>query len=474
MVNIIITLIRGKALAILLGPAGMGLNGLFLSGLNLIKTASSLGIEQSAVRDISAAHASGNIPRINRTFSVFRRWIWITATLGVFITIALSPLLSRFSFKSGEHTWSFVLLSATFIFGALAGGIYTLLRGTRNIKAMAQANIVGSVAGLIVALPVFYFYGIKGVVPAIILTSFSGYLVSVYFRRKISFQQVALSFRETMKEGGGMVKLGISLSLSALMGTGVSYILYAFITRSGGLTDVGLYSSAMTIVGTYVGMVFSAMGTDYFPRLSGVIHDECKWKLLVNQQAEMVILILGPILAVLLATAPLLIRIILSVNFLPIIDFLTWAVLGLLLKGVVWVMGFVLIAKGDNKLFLGTETIGSIYTLGLNVLFYHFYGLKGLGISMFLSYLVSVIMMSIVLKLKYDFQFTKNFMGIVILFFILLIAALWGILQLGFPYAYFTGSLVTLLSIGFAIFGLNRRLDLLGLLGPALFNRRKP
>lgn len=451
----------------------MGLNGLLLSGLNLIKTASSLGIEQSAVRDISAAHASGDIPRINRTFSVFRRWIWITATLGVVLTVALSPLLSHFSFKSGEHTWSFVLLSSTFIFGALAGGIYTLLRGTRKIKSLAQANITGSIAGLVVALPIFYFFGIKGVVPAIILTSFSGYLVSLYFRRKISFRKVALNYRETMKEGGSMVKLGISLSLSALMGTGVSYILYAFITRSGSLSDVGLYSAGMTIVGTYVGMVFSAMGTDYFPRLSGVIHDEDSWKLLVNQQAEMVILILGPILAILLATAPFLIRIILSAEFLPVIYFLTWAVLGLLLKGVVWVMGFVLIAKGDNKLFLSTETFGSIYTLGLNVLFYHFYGLTGLGISLFLSYLISIIVMSIVLKLKYDFQFAKNFMGMVILFFILLIAALWGILQLGFPHAYFTGALITILSIGFAIHGLNRRLDLFGLLKSSLFNKRK-
>jgi O-antigen/teichoic acid export membrane protein len=228
----------------------MGLNGLLISGLNLIKTASSLGIEQSAVRDISEAHASDDVQRINRTFSVFRKWIWITATFGVVLTITLSPLLSRFSFKSGEHTWSFVILSSTFIFGALAGGIYTLLRGTRKIKSLAQANIAGSVIGLVVALPIFYFYGIKGVVPAIVLTSLSGYLVSLYFSRKISFQKVALSYRETIKEGGGMVKLGISLSLSALMGTGVSYVLYAFITRSGSLIDVGLYSAGMTIVGT--------------------------------------------------------------------------------------------------------------------------------------------------------------------------------------------------------------------------------
>jgi len=263
-----------------------------------------------------------------------------------------------------------------------------------------------------------------------------------------------------MKEGGGMVKLGISLSLSALMGTGVNYILYAFITRSGSLTDVGLYSAGMTIVGTYVGMVFSAMGTDYFPRLSGVINDEGKWKILVNQQAEMVILILGPILAILLATAPFLIRIILSAEFLPIIDFLTWAVLGLLLKGVVWVMGFVLVAKGDNKVFLVTETIGSLYFLGLNIFLYHLYGIQGLGISLFLGNLLSVIMLVTVLKLKYDFVFKFKFAVMVAVFFILLATIIGSVIWLGFPNTYYSGLLISLISCCVSIFGLNERLGL--------------
>jgi len=73
--NILITLIRGKAVAILIGTAGMGLNGLFLSGLNLIKSISSLGITESAVRDISKAHATEDVAQIGKTFTVFRRWI---------------------------------------------------------------------------------------------------------------------------------------------------------------------------------------------------------------------------------------------------------------------------------------------------------------------------------------------------------------------------------------------------------------
>ena len=169
--NILITLIRGKAVALLIGTAGMGLNGLFMSTLNLVKSVTSLGINESAVRDISKAYADNDNQKMQLTFTVFKRWIWLTALLGIIVTVAFSSLLSQFSFNSTQYTLSYIWLSVTFVFGALTGGIYTLLRGTRQLKYLAQANIFGGIVGLLVALPIFYFYGINRVVPAIIITA---------------------------------------------------------------------------------------------------------------------------------------------------------------------------------------------------------------------------------------------------------------------------------------------------------------
>ena len=84
--NILITLIRGKAVAFLIGTAGMGLNGLLLSGLNLITIFSSLGIGESAVKDISKVNATGETAHIGVKFTVFRGWIWITTGLGIGIS----------------------------------------------------------------------------------------------------------------------------------------------------------------------------------------------------------------------------------------------------------------------------------------------------------------------------------------------------------------------------------------------------
>jgi O-antigen/teichoic acid export membrane protein len=456
--NILVTLIRGKFVAILIGTAGMGLNGLLLSGLTLIRTITSLGVPESAVKNIAAAHNSDDPTKIRTIYQVFRRLIWFTAFLGVLATVVFSPLLSKFAFKNYEHTTSFLWLSVTFVFGALSGGIYTLLRGTRQLKYLAQANIIGSFVGLVVALPIFYFYGIKGVVPAIILTAFANYLVSLYFTKKIKFESIAVSWPETLTIGKPIVQLGLSLTLVSILSAAVAFALSAFISGTGSLSDVGLYNAGNTIVGGYVGMVFTAMSTDYFPRLAGVIHDDSKWKQLVNEQAELVLIILGIVLILLLATSPLLIRLLLSKEFLASNDFIRWAVLAIPLKALVWVLNYIVLAKGNNKLFLTIEITANIIVLSFNILFYHLLGLKGLGISLSISYLISTVGLFLILRSKYQFWFSKNVLQLLLVNMLLMVLCLFCSHYFIFPYNYITQVLLVMVTLVFNANQLNKRI----------------
>lgn len=458
--NILITLIRGKAVAILLGTAGMGLNGLFLTSLNLIKTISSLGISESGVRDVSRAHASGDRRQLGLTLTVFRRWVWITGAIGVALTILFSPLLSRFSFNSTEHTTSYIWLSSTFLFAALMGETYTFLRGTGQIKSLASANIFGSVAGLVVALPIFYFYGIDGVVPAIIASAFAAYLVSLYFKKKVQFDVAVINWKETFVLGKPMVQLGISLTLINLLAAAVTFVLSAFISKTGSLSDLGLYNAGLSIVDGYVGMVFTAMATDYFPRLSAVINEEGKWKQLVNEQAELVLIILTMVLVLLISTIPLLIRLLLSKEFTGAQDFIVWSVLAIPLKGLVWVLGFVILAKGNNKLFLIVEVIANLIVLSFNLIFYHYYAITGLGISMVVSFTISLVLIISVLKSRYNFSFSKDVIKLVSIALLSLALCLISIKLMGYPNAYYAEILIVICTFIYSLHQLNKRINL--------------
>jgi O-antigen/teichoic acid export membrane protein len=459
--NIIVSLIRGKVLAILIGTSGMGLNGLLVSSLNLIERVSGLGLSESAVRDISAANNSNDKQRIQYVYTVFKHWIWLSAIIGLILTISLSPILSRLAFGDGNHAITFIILSVTFIFGALTSGIYTLLRGMRRIKDLARANISGSTAGLLVSIPIFYFFGIDGVVPAIIAASVTTYLVSIYFRSKVDIKSIKIPFRETFREGKQMAALGIILSVSALLSTGVKFLLNAYISNIGSLENLGIYNAGQSIMEGYIGMVFTSMGTDYYPRLSAVINNPKEWNPVVNQQAEIVVLILGPIIAFILLTVPFLIKILLSSEFLPAIGFIVWASLSVLLKGIVWVSGFVFISKGDKKIYLYTQIAAIIWFLPLSILFFSLSGTNGLGISMSISYFLSAFMMLYLLKRQYNFSLSKATYSLTCMFIFLLGVSILSIKILDFPRAYYFCGLVFVVSLIISLKGLNSRLDLL-------------
>src|SRR5579862_5205928 len=57
--NIAVSVVRAKAMALLIGPAGVGLVGLHSSILNLTHSVAGMGINQSGVRQIAEAVGSG-------------------------------------------------------------------------------------------------------------------------------------------------------------------------------------------------------------------------------------------------------------------------------------------------------------------------------------------------------------------------------------------------------------------------------
>jgi O-antigen/teichoic acid export membrane protein len=165
-------------------------------------------------------------------------------------------------------------------------------------------------------------------------------------------------------------------------------------------------------------------------------------------------------LVLLISTTPILIRILLSKEFLTAQDFIFWAVLSIPLKGLVWVLGFIVLAKGDNKLFLIVEVASNLLLLGFNLLFYKIYGINGLGVSMLISYSGFIVMMLTILKQKYGFSFTNEVFVLLLKGMISLSLCLISIYWLGYPNAYIAEAIVVLITISYCVFELNKRMNL--------------
>ncbi|MBP8789833.1 MAG: O-antigen translocase [Breznakibacter sp.] len=458
--SIIIGLVRSKFVAILLGTSGYGLNGLLSAPLGLIGNLTGMGIGYSAVRDISLANESGDTQKLARALTVLRQWAWVTGLLGMVVTLVMSPWLSQWSFGNRNYTWSFIWLSVTLLLAAISSGQTAVLRGTRRIKETATAGVIGSVLGLFTAIPLFYLYGIDGIVPSLILSATTTLLLSWWFSRKVVVPSVEITFKESFHAGKQMAQMGIMITLSGMITQLVTSGVNIFISRYGSMDDVGLYNAGWGITNQYVGLVFAAMGADYYPRLSGLSNDLKKMAEAVNQQAEIALLILGPVMILYLTSLPLLIRLLYTPAFLPILLFAQWVVLGMLFKAQTWAMGFMFLAKGDSKLFLYSEIAANILILSLNIGCYALWGLEGMGISFTLSYGLYAFIVYLLVRTKYNYLPGKPLITIFAVQQTMAIVAFLVAWKFGFPVAYYSGAICLAVSVVYSLYEMNKRIDL--------------
>lgn len=467
-IKIIISIIRSKFVAVLLGPTGMGIAGLLTSTSGFIASITSFGLGSSAVKNVAAATVSGDDLRISKVVIVLRKLVWITGLIGMVLTGIFSPWLSQLTFGNKDYTVAFIWISITLLFDQISSGQMVILQGLRKLKFLAKANVIGLTIGLMVSIPVYYFWRIDGIVPVILISSFSSMILSWYFAKKVKIKSIAVTKKDVIIEGKDMLRLGFVLSVNGMIVLMASYLLKIYISKTAGIEQVGLYSAGFSLINSYVGMVFSAMGTDYFPRLSAIAGDNNKCRLLINQQAEIAILILAPLLTIFLIYVNWVIIMLYSAKFIAINQMIHWAMLGIIFKAASWSIAFIFIAKSATKLFLWNEILANAYTLIFNIIGYKLGGLEGLGASFFVAYVFYFLQVFLLSKLKYSFFFEKEFIKIASIQTLICILCFGTIKLLSSPWTYILGSIFIFISITYSIIALESRIGLLKIISDKL------
>ena len=378
--------------------------------------------------------------------------------MGVVITIILSPLLSKITFGNTDYTLAFILVSLSIFFTQISSGQTALLQGMRKLKYLASANLLGNFVSLIITLPLYFIWKINAIVPAILLSSAVSMSVSWFYSKKLKIKTIKYSRKKIISDGKNMLKMGFMLSLSGLITMGTSYLIRIYISNTGNIEQVGLYSAGFSIIINYVGIVFAAMGTDYYPRLSSVSGDNKKCTEMINQQAEIAILILSPILIIFMVFINYVIVLLYSSAFLAIKYMLIWASLGMYFKATSWSIGFILLAKGESKVYFWNEFIANIYILLLNIAGYKYGGLEGLGISFTIGYIIYLIQVFMLAKNRYDFKFNKKFNKIFLIQISLGLICLFIVKSYTDLHNYLLGSIIIILSFIYSYYELNKRL----------------
>lgn len=421
LINVVISMVRTKVAAVLLGPSGVGLMGVYSAITSMVGSFSGMGINSSGVRQIAAAHGTGDQDRIARTVKTLRRTVWLTGLLGMMVMILGCGLFSQFSFGSRDHSLSIAMLSVTILLTSIAVGQSCILQGTRRIGELAMVSVIGALNGTAISIPCFYFWQQKGIVPSLILASLAALATSWWFARRVPIKSLTMSWRESSAEGILLLHFGAPLMLAALVTTLSGYLIRMVLIRKVGVDGVGIWQAAFGLSGILVNFVLSAMGSDYYPRLSAVAGNDRQISEEVNAQTEIALLLAVPGLAATIIFAPFAITVFYSGKFNDAVDILRWSVYGIFGRVISWPLGYVLLAKGMGKTFLCTETLANAFHVLAIWLCTRLWGLPGTGIAFLLLYLVVLPVMHAVVYWASRTTWTKANIAHTIIFGILLI-----------------------------------------------------
>lgn len=404
-VTIIIGIIRSKLIALLLGPVGVGLMGLYQSTIDLVRSATNMGINTSAVRDVAIAKETQNEFELQKTQSVISRIVWITGVLGMGLMFIGAPWLSEMTFGNRKYTLAFRILSIIPLITQLTVQHNVMLQGTRSLKRLATASIWGGLVGLFINVPMFYLWGEDAIIPALIVVAVASLAIAWHNASKLNILTIMTTWSEVFSRGKSMVKMGFLIGLTGLMDMAAIYIIKIYVQKWGELAEVGLYTAGFAIVQSYVNLVFGAIGTDYYPRLSAISNNKEEYCDAINKQFEILILVLTPMVLVFMSFSSELLYLLYSTKFLPAKMMICWMAFGMLFRAYSWCPGFIFLAKNDSKFYFILYIFAFVLELLLYLSGYYFLGLTGIGIAFGLQYIIGNTYTLVILKHRFSFKY---------------------------------------------------------------------
>jgi len=405
-INLSIGMVRTKIMAVLLGPAGYGVMGAYILISELASRVAQMGLNASGVRQIAQSDASKDAMQIARTVTSLRRTSIACGMLGAIALAVFSRPISTLTFGTSDHASSVAWLSLVVLVSVVAGSQSALLQGMRRIRDIARLSIVSSLLSTAIGIPLIYVLGTDGLVPNLVAVATLSLAASWWYSRKIKVSPPALSLVDWVQESTLLLKLGVAFMASAMLMVGAAYAVRIIVLRKVGLDAAGAYYAAWTMGGLYIGLVLQALGTDCYPRLVRVAYEDQECNRLVNEQAQVSLLLAVPGVLITLTLAPLVISLFYSAKFFPAVDVLRWICLGMAMRVLTWPIGFIVVAKNKQALFFAIDLAWTVVNIGLSWWCVEAFGVNGAGIAFFGSYIFHGLLVYPIVRRLSGFRWT--------------------------------------------------------------------
>lgn len=435
--SIIISIIRNKLASGLLGAIGFGLMGFYISVGDFINSCSNMGIPVLSVQRISELFEEEDQEGIHYFTKVMRTWCLWAALLALLVC----------SMAACFYDWHIILLAPMVMALPITGGELSLLKGLRRLKRVAVISLLAAISTFCLTIPFFWAFHLNGIILSLDCSTLAVMGIHLAFTLPIIPWRVSPFSRTVMHDGLPLLRFGIPYVLAGIVGTGVVLAFQTFLREYSSDAVLGYYRVGYTIMVTYAGIVFTALESDFFPRLSSVNHDSARCNLIINQQIRACMLIMTPMLIVLIVIMPFLIHLLYTDEFLPSVEMTIFAVFYMFFRCISVPIEYTALAHGDSKIYMVMEMIYDLFLLTAIISGYMLMGLTGIGIGMSAASLFDIILVGICYSRYYAFHFERSTLLFTAKQGILLVLAMSACLLLPIDYKHLCGLVLFILSL---------------------------
>lgn len=386
-VNIVISILRMKLLALLLGPSGIGLLSIYNNLQAMVANAAGLGMGSSGVRQIASVRGEGKeLSRVRRVLLVAHAVQGTLAMLGVWL---LRVPIAEWLLGDATHATEIGLIGVAILLALLATAQTALLQGMRRIGDLGRITVLGALMATVAGLLAVWVLGQEGLIWFVLVQPLATIIVALRYTSRLPKPTAeGLGASEIWAVWKPMASLGLAFMLGGLATTATLLLVRSRITQELGLDAAGQFAAAWGVTMTYVGFLLGAIAADYFPRLTEVIDDRAAAARLMNDQAQLGLAIGGPVLLLLIGLAPWVITLLYSSDFMPAVELLQWQTVGNVFKVASWALSFSIVAAARSKTYFLMEMSFNFVFLTLVWMLLPALGLKVTAIAFLAGYVV--------------------------------------------------------------------------------------
>lgn len=408
-VTICVGLISAKVMASILQPAGYGYYGLLQSFVGLASLVAGLGMSTGLVR-LGAASVANND---QGAIANLRRGSWLLfGSMGAITLVLLAIFhrpLSRWALGSSDYAATLAMMGVPILLTAAASIQLGTLNTYHRVKALAELAVLSSILGGGSSIGCVLLWHARGIVPAVISTTVVGFAVSSFFvLREVGPIGSAGEPQSRWRGAWSLMQFGGPYTASMVVGSGVQLAMPILVLHLLNTESVGYYRAAAAISINYLGFLITAMGQDYYPRVSAARDQPEALVGLMNEQHRLVMLLAVPMILGTLALVPYLVPIVYSSKFAPAVAILEWQLIGDIFKFSSWTMSFVVLARCSSFTYFLIEGIGGIIALATAIPAVRWFGLPGLGISFLSTYVLYYLVVWVVVRGQIPLRWTAN------------------------------------------------------------------